>query len=272
VAKNPLRPENYTGWHHALIPDSYLIAEFFQKEADAIEELEATIAEAQSELAEAVETAQEVVAYELEEDETVTASTIKAELKKLIDDFKGSQSESAKKELNKFEAQEDAITTIEKRIRSAKAELKTLTDELEHKLKLKRLGAGEFKAESELLLKGVNEKLATLDDSKKDDKKKIPALKKDKAALERRLAKTDALLTSIGGQLTGEHAKTLILKKLFDVADQTLSRYLNAEKRRLVHANDNLWDKYAICHQSLESSCSATVKTVDGLLQGLGYY
>jgi type I restriction enzyme M protein len=28
-----------TGWHHALIPDAYLIAEFFQKEADAIEVL-----------------------------------------------------------------------------------------------------------------------------------------------------------------------------------------------------------------------------------------
>ena len=48
-----------TGWHHTLIPDEYLIAEYFQAEADAIEALEATIAEAQGELAEAVETAQE---------------------------------------------------------------------------------------------------------------------------------------------------------------------------------------------------------------------
>ena len=50
-----------TGWHHALIPDAYLIAEFFQKEADEIETLEAKLAEAQGELAEAVEIAQEVV-------------------------------------------------------------------------------------------------------------------------------------------------------------------------------------------------------------------
>ena len=53
-----------TGWHHGLIPDEYLIAEYFQAEADAIEALEATIAEAQGELAEAVETAQEVSGYE----------------------------------------------------------------------------------------------------------------------------------------------------------------------------------------------------------------
>ena len=29
-----------TGWHHTLIPDEYLIAAFFQSDADAIEELE----------------------------------------------------------------------------------------------------------------------------------------------------------------------------------------------------------------------------------------
>ena len=52
-----------TGWHHTLIPDAYLIAAFFQAEADAIEALEAKISEVQSELAEAVETAQEVAAY-----------------------------------------------------------------------------------------------------------------------------------------------------------------------------------------------------------------
>jgi type I restriction enzyme M protein len=62
---------------------------------------------------------------------------IKKALKDLIDDLKGSQGESAKRELRKLEAQEEAITTIEKRIKSAKSELKTLTDELEHKLQLK---------------------------------------------------------------------------------------------------------------------------------------
>src|SRR4030042_446251 len=72
------------GWHHTLIPDDYLIAEFFQKEADEIETLEAQISEAQSELAEAVGTAQEVAAYAPEEDETVTASVIKKTLKDLI--------------------------------------------------------------------------------------------------------------------------------------------------------------------------------------------
>ena len=120
-----------TGWHHTLIPDAYLIAAFFQAEAEAIEALEAKISEAQSELAEAVETAQEVAAYEPEEDETVTAAVIKKALKELIDDLKDSTGESARKELQNLQAQEKAITALEKRIKESKAELKTLTDELE---------------------------------------------------------------------------------------------------------------------------------------------
>ena len=79
-----------TGWHHSLIPDDYLIAEYFQAEAAAIEAVEATIAEAQGELAEAVETAQEVSGYEPDEDNKITAAVIKNALKALIDDLKDS--------------------------------------------------------------------------------------------------------------------------------------------------------------------------------------
>jgi len=53
-----------TGWHHALIPDEYLLAEYFQAEADEIEELEAQISEAQSELAEAVDDCCRAASYE----------------------------------------------------------------------------------------------------------------------------------------------------------------------------------------------------------------
>src|ERR1019366_9751970 len=97
-------------------------------------------------------------------------------LKELIDDLKDSTSESAKKELKSLQAQEEAITALEKRIKESKTELKTLTDELELKLQLKRLGGDEFKAESQQLLQQVDAQLAALDESNKEDKKKITAL------------------------------------------------------------------------------------------------
>ncbi|MEQ1844049.1 MAG: type I restriction-modification system subunit M [Nitrospira sp.] len=260
-----------TGWHHTLIPDSYLIAAFFQKEADSIKVLETNISEIQSELAEAVETAQEVTAYEPEEDETLTAAVIKKALKELIDDLKDSKGESALKELKNLQAQEKAITTLEKRIKDAKTELKTLTDELEHKLQLKRLGGDEFKAESQQLLQQVDDKLVGLDGSNKEEKKKITALQKDRAALEARHTKTDATLASIGGKLNEAEAKTLILKKLHDIANQELTRYLNAEKRRLIQVVENLWDKYAVSSRTLESARTETLAALDVILNGLGY-
>jgi type I restriction enzyme M protein len=260
-----------TGWHHTLIPDSYLIAAFFQAEADAIEAMEASISEAQSELAEAVEAGQELAAYEPEEDESITTAVIKAALKALIDDLKDSKGESAKKELKALQAQEKTITLLEKRIKESKTQLKVLTDEIELKLQLKRLGDADFKAENQQLLQQVGAKIAELDPAKKEDKKKLNALQKDHAALEARLAKTDALFSQIGGKLTDEEAKTLILKKLHDLATHELNRYLNAAKRQLIQSVENLWDKYAVSSRALETERTETLMALDEFLTGLGY-
>ncbi len=260
-----------TGWHHTLIPDSYLIAAFFQPDANAIEIVEAAIGEGQSELAEAVEAAQEIAAYEPEEDDTVTATVIKKALKELIDDLKSSTGASARKEREALEAQQDAIAAIEKSIKESKTKLRTLSDELELKLQLKRLGGDEFKVENLQLLTQADAQLATLSPENKEEKKKITAIEKDKAALNARIAKTDSLLAKIGGQLTEDEAKKLILLKLYDLANAELKRYLNAEKRRLVQVVENLWDKYAVSSQTQESSRAETLKTLNEFLARLGY-
>ena len=74
----------------------------------------------------------------------------------LIDDLKDSEGASAQIELRKLLEQENTIATLVKRIKDIKAEHKVLSGELEHKLLLKRLGGGEFKVESEQLLKEVD--------------------------------------------------------------------------------------------------------------------
>ncbi len=261
-----------TGWHHSLIPDGYLIAAFFQAEADAIEALEAQISEAQSELAEAVEASQEVAGYEPEEDEKVTAAVIKKALKELIDDLRGSEGSSARKELKNLQTQNKTIKAIENRIKDAKTNLKTKTDELALKLQLKRLGGEEFKSESLELIRQVDAQLVKLDPKNKAEKKKITALNKDKAALNGRLAKTDSILAAIGGQLTEAEARGLILKKIYDLVASELSRYLNAEKRRLIAVVENLWDKYAVSNRELESQRAETLRKLGGFLEALGYY
>ena len=260
-----------TGWHHSLIPDDYLIAEYFQAEANAIEALEATIAEAQGELAEAVETAQEVSGYVPDEDKKVSAAVIKRALKALIDDLKDSAGASAKKELKNLTDQDKVIKAIEKRIRDAKATLKEKAAELEFKLELKRLGSGEFKAGTQVLIAQADDCLAGLDPTKKADKKTITALHKDKESLNARLARTDAVLKAIGGQISEADARRLNLKKIYDIARAELDRYLNAEKRVLVRAVENLWEKYATAANELEEQRATTLTTMGDLLKGLRY-
>ena len=60
------------------------------------------------------------------------------------------------------------------------------------------------------------------------------------------MARTDAVLEAIGGQISQADARRLILKKIYDIAHAELDRYLNAEKRALVRVVENLWEKYAI--------------------------
>ena len=260
-----------TGWHHTLIPDEYLIAEYFQAEADAIEALEATIAEAQGELSEAVETAQEVSGYEPDEVEKATAAVIKKALKALIDDLKDSAGVSGKKELNNLTDQDEAIKAIEERIKDARAEHKEKQAELEFKLELKRVGADDFKVETQPLIAQAEARLAELDPKKRADKKTITALAKDKKTLSARVAQVEAMLKAIGGQISEVDARRLILKKIYDIARAELDRYLNAEKRVLVRGVENLWEKYAIAADELESDRAAMLTTMGGFLTGLGY-
>ena len=241
-----------TGWHHALIPDEYLIAEYFQAEADEIEALEAGDRRGPGRTGRGggsgpgggrLRAGRGRDRHRRRHQEGSQGADRRPQGQRGRLGPKGAQSPPG---------QEKAITAIEKRIKDDKATLKAKTDELDLKLQLKRLGGDEFKAESRDLIRQVDAALANLDAASKDDKKKIAALNKDKAALVARIAKTDALLAAIGGRLTEEEARRLILKKLYDLASGELNRYLNAEKRGLIAAVENLWDKYAVSSRELE--------------------
>ena len=113
--------------------------------------------------------------------------------------------------------------------------------------------------------------LVDLDPNDKTDKKKITALEKDQAVIKGRLAKTDRLMATIGGQLTEAEARQLILQKLYDIAKAELTRYLNAERRILLAVLENLWDKYAVSSQELEAERSQTLTELNQFLNKLGY-
>jgi len=260
-----------TGWHHTLIPDEYLIAEFFQDNANAIQAIEAKLATFQTALADAVEAAQEVCAYEPEEDEAVTAAVIKDALKELIDDLKDTPGESAQNELKALRDQYSAIIAVEKQIRETKGELKTAEETLQQELALKRGAAVDAIAETKGLIAQIDVRLAAASESTAVDKNKVALLRDDRTTLEKRLNDIDAMVAAVGGSLTEDQAKTLILKKLFDLASQELTRYMEAEKRLLREQIEKLWDKYAMSCDRLEKDRADALRVHQNFLKGLGY-
>ena len=260
-----------TGWHHSLVPDNYLTAEFLGIEAREIETLTAEISGIQGELLEAVEVAQEVAGYEPDEDEKVTLAAMKSALKELIDDLKTSSGPSAERELAALVEQAAGIQAIEGRVRSKRAALKERTKKLDEALQLKRLGRDEATAESLQLISEIDGRLAELDPEVKSDKRTIRALNKDRSALLERVGDADAVLTAIGGELTDEDCRRLILMKLYDIAREQLTRYLDAEIHDLLRTIENLWEKYAVGGRELEAIRSETAKLLDGYLSELGY-
>lgn len=95
---------------------------------------------------------------------------------------------------------------------------------------------------------------------------------KDKDILETKLKSLDKLLVDIGGIISIEEAQQLILKKHFDIINNQLQRYLNAEKRVLVAAYENLYDKYFISAQSIETKRDETMAELNDFLTQLNYF
>lgn len=131
----------------------------------------------------------------------------------------------------------------------------------------------------EKLLKGKYDetemlKLAAVLEAKKQFKeitKPYNARLKDQIILENNLNKYDNLLADIGGVITLEESQKLILKKHFDIINDQLQKYLNAEKRDLINAYENIFNKYFSSAQSIETKREKTLQELNGFLTQLKY-
>ena len=94
---------------------------------------------------------------------------------------------------------------------------------------------------------------------------------KDSGILQTKLDSIDDLLKAIGGMITIEESQRLILKKHFDIINDQLQRYLNAEKRALVSAYENLFDKYYTSAQAIEHKRVSTMAELNDFLTQLNY-
>jgi type I restriction enzyme M protein len=309
--KYDLKTIMQNGWDAGLIPDDYLIAEFFQKEKTEIETLEIAQSEKETILDEAIEEAINLLELEPEEEETtIPTAKVKEQLKKQIAYVVAEKKKP--EEAKPYQEAEKKILDTEQEIKELKATLKAKQAELELKLIIKRYGTEDEKAESKKLLLTANTEIGKLDaaienliapfiDELKDTsnfeqiKKSIAiaekskpiiksiksafqtiskgynALLKDKGIILAKLNRLDSLLEEIGGIITTEQAQMLILKKHFDIINNQLQRYLNAEKRTLISAYENLFDKYYTSAQNIEQSRNKTMNELNDFLIQLNY-
>jgi len=321
--KYDLKTIMQNGWDTGLIPNEYLIEEFFKTEKTEIEKIEIKQADFESQLEEAVEEALNLTEYEPDEEEgevKQTPTLAKAELKTQIDYFLTEKNKP--EEAKPYQEQDTKIKDLEKSIKDCKALLKEKQAVLELKIELKRYGSEELKAESNALLLATKKEIENLDTdiqglikgfkadlkevsdydkiktytktlerelkvAKNDDAKLnlvLDAQKqfkeitktynariKDSGILQAKLNSLDALLKEIGGMITTEESQKLILKKHFDIMNDQLQRYLNAEKRGLVNAFENLFDKYFTSAKAIEQKRETTMAELNNFLTQLNY-
>lgn len=259
-----LKTISSTGWSPALIPREYFIETYFQAEQTAINETKKSIAEKEAALQEALE----AVEYEVEESEELTAKTIKEYLKKIVDDNAAAEEVATLK----------TITDIEKEIKELRKTLAEKLVDLDRKINIKCYGIEDEKEELQNMLAAKHKEHAVLQTDTPTDKKELTkrnaAIKKCTdtiAKIQEKMAGLEAFLTNIGGVITEEECKTLILQKHHNLVQQELLKYLNAEKRKLIADIEKLWDKYAASSQQLELSRTETLNTLNEFLIELNY-
>jgi type I restriction enzyme M protein len=165
-------------------------------------------------------------------------ANLDADIENLIKDFKADL-----KEVADFDKIKKSVTALEKSLKS------NYDDQAMLKLALVLEAQKQFKE--------IN--------------KPYNARVKDSGILQTKLDSIDTLLKEIGGTITVEESQRLILKKHFDIINDQLQRYLNAEKRALVGAYENLFDKYFTSAQAIEQKRDSTMAELNGFLTRLNY-
>jgi type I restriction enzyme M protein len=273
------------GWMPTLVPKEYYIETYFKPEQEAILKNQQLIVEKEADLQEAID----AVEYEPEEVEEgkdepeVTPKLMKDYLQNQLKPFakKGEiyWLEIDKKTVESLKNTLKNITDKEIAIKDTKDTLKALQADIEKKVIFKMYSVEDEKEELTKLLEKALEEIALMEtqgepQDKKEKtafQKKYKALKSDAVKIKNTFDGLDDFLKSIGGIITSEECKILILQKHNQLIQNELLKYLNAEKRKLTAGIEKLWDKYSTPAQALETQREASLKQLNSFLKELNY-
>jgi type I restriction enzyme M protein len=280
--KYDLKTITSLGWSPTLIPEPMVVDRFFDAERGALDALERQIAEDEAAVAEAVENAQTILEYEPDEDETISAATIRPLLKEAIGDEETEENKPLRDAA-------EALKKAEVALKEHKAESDRLDAELKLKVELKLYGPEDKIEEWRTVLTAAETELAALGGSppenppkrakgapkptaeEKERLKQRKALAADVATLTARIASVRQMMEQMGGVISTEQARELILQKHHEYVAGHLQRYVQAEEHALFGIFENLFNKYADSSRSMEMTRTKTLGELEGFLNKLRY-
>ena len=113
------------------------------------------------------------------------------------------------------------------------------------------------------------------DDEDAVDEAQLKAWKKELAAVKKQLkAKNDSFTVHINAAVDGlspQQAGDLLLTILHNDMRAIVERYVAAQRKAIVAAVENWWDKYRVTLTEIEGNRDAAARALRGFLEGLGY-
>lgn len=280
--KYDLKTISVNGWVPSLIPKEYFIETYFKAEQEEIKHVENFIIEKESSLQEILE----AVDYEPDESDDGDAEASETEISpKVIKDYLSTQikllkgQQRAQEEIARLEEILKKIKDVESTIKENRNKLKELEFELNKKIDYKMYGVEDEKEYFKNLLEQNKKRIEEMENAGEPDEKKqktaykktLKSLAEDNVKITVRFDGLDEYLKSIGGVITPEECKTLILQKHNSLIQLELMKYLNAEKRKLISGIEKLWDKYAVPSQVLEEKRQLSLNELNKFLTELKY-
>jgi type I restriction enzyme M protein len=113
------------------------------------------------------------------------------------------------------------------------------------------------------------------DDENTVSEEQLKTWKKELAAVKKQLkARMDSFTAQLHSQVDGlspEQAAELLLTILHDDMSSIVERYIAAQRKRIVAAFENWWDKYRVTLTEIEGKRDTAAKELQGFLKELGY-
>lgn len=117
-------------------------------------------------------------------------------------------------------------------------------------------------------------KLALIDSARKALKplqKKYAQLQNEIEKICEIVAGYKRMMLEVGGQISEEETKQLVLKKHYAIIAGHLDRYIESERRAIISACEHLWDKYSVSANDIAKQHERQMKELSETLRRLKY-